>query len=502
MNSLRARVLLLVAGFGMLTALALALVMHHSVRSYYNNVLYHRSGEFLERVLETKPNLWGDYEADRTGFSERLQGYTLYSPNTGLYLLDADGRVLASAGEGKLFWSQYRVDIDAIRSTSDVEPVAPSWGDDPDTPGTSYIVAARPVQVDGTVRGWLYLVARSADLGGHVPELLRSYAIRTGVKVGLLVLAIGVLLTMAMVAVLTRPLIGLTRVAERVKSAGFAEHLGEPLFPHLDRNDEIGRLSRTFREMFERLRVEMQRVTQTDARRREMVASVSHDLRTPLTALIGQLETIRMKQEQLDSKTRQRFLERAILNAQHLKRLTDALAELARLDSPDFTTQKEPLPIGELADDVAQRYALRAHDGDVRLDVEYPDRLPVIHVDAQLIERALSNLLDNALRVTPAGGAVTVRIVPRQGELCIEVTDTGPGVSVEDRQRVFDRFYQASRHRDLRGSSGLGLAVVKRVAELHGGRVGLDTPPGAGSTFWMALPVMQAIPPVPAKVAA
>jgi signal transduction histidine kinase len=494
MNSLRARVLLLVAGFGLLTAVALALVMHQSVRSYYNNVLYHRACEFLDRVVQTNPRLWEQYESDPQGFSERLHGYTLYSPNIGLYLLDEQGRVLASAGNRQSHWTGYQVDLAQIQRELHANPLAPTWGDDPDAPGSRMIVAARRVdEARIGASGWLYLVARSADLGTQMPELLRSYAIRTAVKVGLLVLAIGVLLTMTVVAILTRPLLGLTRVAEQLKSKGFDRSEADPPFPHLDRNDEIGRLARTFREMVERLRIEMQRVTQTDARRREMVASVSHDVRTPLTALIGHLETIRIKGGGLTAEEHQRYLDRALQNAQHLKRLTDALAELARLDSPDFVTQKEPIALGELADDIAQRFALRAQEAGVVISVTYPQRLPTVHLDAQLIERALANLLDNALRVTPRGGHIEVGVTAHQAEIRLAVSDTGPGVSEQDRQRVFDRFYQSTAHRDLRGSAGLGLAIVRRVAELHGGRTGVDSLQGQGATFWMTLPAMQTI---------
>lgn len=489
MNSLRARVLALVAGFGLLTALALALVMHQSVRSYYVSVLYNQSGEFLERILESTPDLWQMYESDKLGFGERLQRYTLYAPNIGLYLLDGEGQVLATSGEGKIFWSNYRVDLGKVRDAWAFDPMMPVWGDDPDVRGHDCIVAARPVSVDGTARGFLYVVARSTDIGMQMPELLRSYAIRTAVKVGLLVLAIGVLLTMAMVAVLTKPLIGLTRVAEQVKNSGFQLELNEAQFPHAQRNDEVGRLSRAFRDMFERLKFEMQKVTQTDARRREMVASVSHDLRTPLTALIGQLETVRIKHQSLSSAEQQQFVDRALLNAQHLKRLTDALAELAKLDNPDFSTQPEPIAIGELADDVVQRYLARAQQQEVALTIEYPDGLPLTPVDAGLIERALSNLLDNAIRVTPAGGRVQVRVLRDAAGVRLEVADTGPGVAREDQPRVFDRFYQASQHRELRGSSGLGLAIVKRVAELHGGQVGLSSEPGHGATFFIELPL-------------
>jgi signal transduction histidine kinase len=301
-------------------------------------------------------------------------------------------------------------------------------------------------------------------------------------------LAIGVLLTIAMITLLTRPLIGLTRVVERVKDSGFSEDLCGSMVPNCGRDDEIGRLSRTFRDTFERLRLEMHRVQQTDARRREMVASVSHDLRTPLTALIGQLETIRMKADVLSRDEQHELFVRASQNAQHLKRLTDALAELARLDSPDFETHPEPIAIGELVDDVVQRFAARAAAAGLELSLDYPDGLPLTRVDAALIERALSNLLDNALRVTPSGGKVQVSVVRDDSGVRVEVADTGPGVAPEDQARVFDRFYQASRHREQRGTAGLGLAIVKRVAELHGGQAGLRSRPGQGSTFFIALP--------------
>ena len=234
----------------------------------------------------------------------------------------------------------------------------------------------------------------------------------------------------------------------------------------------------------------MRLVQQTDTRRREMVASVSHDLRTPLTALIGQLETIRMKADTLGREQQLQLIERASQNAQHLKRLTDALAELARLDSPDFRTHPEPIAIGELVDDVVQRFSARAADAGLDLSLDYPDGLPLTRLDAALIERALSNLLDNALRVTPQGGKVLVKVISDAAGVRVEVTDTGPGVAIEDQPRVFERFYQANRHRDLRGSSGLGLAIVKRVAELHGGQAGLRSQPGKGSTFFIEFPQM------------
>ena len=488
LKSLRVRVLALVAAFGLLTAVALQIMMYNAVQNYYINVVYQQAGEFLDRVIATTPTLWSQYEANKQGFSDELQRVSLYAAHTGVYLIDLDGRVLATSGEGKIFWSNYRVDLVTAARSLVENPIKPVYGDDPDVQGAKCVVAMRAVAVDGAQKAWLYVVARAAGLGADTPELMAIYAWRTSVTAALVVLAVSVLLTMAMMAILTRPLIALTSVAEQVKRSGFQQELREELFPHGHRFDEIGRLSRSFRDMFERLKLEMGRVTRTDVMRREMVANVSHDLRTPLTALMGQLETIKMKRDLLSAAEQLSLIDRALQNADQLRRLTDALAELGRLDNPEFSAQPEPIAIGELADDVVQRHSTRAQGQSVELIAEYSDGLPLAKVDAGLIERALSNLLDNALRVTPTGGKITVRVRNDTEAMRIEVIDTGPGVSGDDLNRVFDRFYQTSGHRELRGSSGLGLAIVKRVAELHGGHAGIVSVPGQGATFFLSLP--------------
>lgn len=484
MKSLRFRVLALVAGFSFIIALLLAAIMFASVRGYYADLTHEKANSFVERVLEMHPDLWDSYLLDPEGFGARLSTFILYSPNTGLYLLDDDGRVLASASGH----APERIALGLVKESLANDPDAPIVADDPERSGRFSLATARPVLRGEDQVGWLYLISRSSDLTGDTPELLKSYAVRTAVTVSLMTLTIGVLLTIATIAVLTRPLLQLTRAVERVRNADFAEEMAGSMMPGWARDDEIGRLSRSFRDTFERLRVEMQRVKQIDERRREMVASVSHDLRTPLTALIGQLETIRMKRSSLSESEQAALFTRAIQNAHHLERLTDALAELARLDSPEFRAHPEPIAIGELADDVVQRFAARATDARIDLAVDYPDGLALARVDAGLIERALANLLDNALRVTPAGGRIRVRVLALEPGVRIEVTDTGPGVAPEDQPNVFERFYQTTTHRNLRGSAGLGLAIVRRVAELHAGRVGIDSRPGEGSTFYIELP--------------
>jgi signal transduction histidine kinase len=333
---------------------------------------------------------------------------------------------------------------------------------------------------------WVYVVARSADLATAAPELLKSYAIRVAVKVGLVTLALGILLTLLMMTVLTRPLLTLTRAVETVHHQENDAAALNMQLPFAERKDEIGKLSNAFQALVSRLKQEVARVTLGDAQRREMIASVSHDVRTPLTALIAQLETIRLKRNQLSGEEQGKLFDQAAGNTQHLKRLTDALAELGYLDSPEVKAVLEPMPLCELTDDIVQRFKPRAESSGLELTIDYDEKLPRVPIDAGLFDRALSNLVDNAFRYSPSGGKIAVTVRAQDNQLVrVSVSDQGPGVPESEQKRIFERFYQSSEHRSLRGSSGLGLAIVQRVVELHKGQVGVASQLGKGAQFWM-----------------
>jgi signal transduction histidine kinase len=462
-------------------AAALTAIVHYSYRGYQIELAYARAVRLAENVLRDEPELWQKYQRSPSTFGQLLREFARSEPNTGLFLIGFDGRVLASAGEGRIFWSSKRFDLSAIRKAHTEHDPLPVFAEDPDTPDAGCIVAARPLMSGGVEKAWLYVVARDADVSGLLPDLIRRYVVQGASRIGLLTLAIGIVLSFLIVAFVTRPLAALTAAAERIKTSGFQseEDFGQmPL-----RKDEIGRLAQTFKDMLAKLRVESERTRQIDGRRREMISSVSHDLRTPLTALTGQIETIRLKGDALSPIEQHRFLDGALANAMHLRRLIDALAELGRLESPDFSIVPEPVALGELADDIVQRMQALAQQKGLSLKLIYPDALPIIQGDAGLIDRALTNLIDNALRMTPNGGTVTVSCEKIGPTVRLQVTDDGPGIAEADLGRVFDRFFQADRQRTQRGSAGLGLAIVKRVAQLHQAQIAVLSRMGEGAQF-------------------
>lgn len=252
--------------------------------------------------------------------------------------------------------------------------------------------------------------------------------------------------------------------------------------------DEIERLARTFDAMAERLIAQFDELEKTDRLRRELVANISHDLRTPLTSLRGFLETLSLKQAALGPDERRRFLEGAIRQADRLNQLVADLFELARLDSGTRALEVEPLALAELAQDAVQQFRLLADERGVELETRVPDSPAMVEGDVGLLARVLDNLLDNGLRHTPEGGRVTLRLRETPQWVSVEVSDTGCGIAPDDLPHVFDRFFVSQARVAEDDHAGLGLAISKRVVELHGGTIEVASRLRRGTTFAVTLP--------------
>ncbi len=236
-----------------------------------------------------------------------------------------------------------------------------------------------------------------------------------------------------------------------------------------------------FHDVTERRRVEKMR--------RDFVANVSHELRTPLTAIKGAAETL--LQGALESpEDARRFAEMIDRQARRLGHLVEDLLDLASIESGEAAPHLEDLSLGRVAEDLLEEVADRAKAKGLMLVNQMPQDPLEIKADRQLLEQALLNLLDNAIKYTDAGGQVALGAQVGEKELAILVSDTGMGIAQPDQIRLFERFYRVDKDRSREmGGTGLGLAIVKHIAQAHGGRVEVESRLGAGSTFRLTLPL-------------
>jgi signal transduction histidine kinase len=243
--------------------------------------------------------------------------------------------------------------------------------------------------------------------------------------------------------------------------------------------DEVGRLA----VAFNRMAGEMEGVERL---RRELVANVSHELKTPIAALQAQLENLLDGVEE----PRPELLAVMLQQTERLSRLVEQLLDLSRLESGDIPMRIEPVALAPLVDRVVGEVRVARPDREIRVHNEVPEDFPPVAADRERIHQVLMNLLDNAFRFTPPGGVVTVSAVGRGEVSEVSVADTGPGIPSEHLPYVFERFYRVDPSRSREdGGTGIGLAIARSVIEAHGGRIWAESRVGRGSRFTFALPV-------------
>lgn len=422
-------------------------------------------------------------DAVRTLFSQ-LMGV---NPSVEVYLLDNAGRIKGDdAPPGHV--KRDRIDLAPVQQFIAGQPL-PILGDDPRSPDARKVFSAAPLQRAGQPpSGYIYVVllgeahdrlAARVDAGNVLRTTLWSMAV---------VALLGLLAGLTAFSFITRPLRRLTDAMRDFDANGAPDT--QPPVPRSPgrRGDDIVVLESAFAQMADRIGDQWRALTRQDQQRRELITNISHDLRTPLTSLHGYLETLSLKADALAEPERRRYLSIALAQSAKVGRLAQALFELARLESGSVQAEREPFSLVDLVQDVFQKFELTAQSRGVALHARIPPRVPVVSADLGMIERVLTNLLDNALRHTPPHGEVEVALEPQGDRVVVTVADTGEGIPAARREGLFQR-----PQRPMSGgtvtSGGLGLLIVHRMLVLNGSDIRLVDRAGRGAVFEFALAV-------------
>jgi signal transduction histidine kinase len=253
--------------------------------------------------------------------------------------------------------------------------------------------------------------------------------------------------------------------------------------------DEISAVATTFNRMADDLARRASEVEASDRVRRQLLADVSHELTTPLTAIRGYVETLAMPDLALDDAAKLRYLDIVRDETARLERIVGDLLDLAKFEAGGVTLKLEDVPVADLFARVVARHERPCQDRQVTLATAIEPGANLVRADPDRLEQALQNLAANALRHTPTGGRIELRARRGGNEITLAVSDTGRGIAAEHLPHIFDRFYKAdaSRANDTAGS-GLGLSIVKAIVERHGGTVIATSTPGVETVFEIRLP--------------
>jgi signal transduction histidine kinase len=329
--------------------------------------------------------------------------------------------------------------------------------------------------------------ATTAKTDALIAENASSYASSRNLFIGVAVGAI--VLALLLGFILSWSLIGpIQRIDSRLEAIASGDFSGRV---DVTNRDELGALAANVNRMNDELNRLYRELEETSRHKSEFLANMSHELRTPLNAIIGFSQVLRERLfGDLNSK-QEEYVDDILSSGNHLLSLINDVLDLSKVEAGQVELELAPFSLREALESGVVMVRERATQDGVHVEFAPSPGVDVVNGDERRVRQVIFNLLSNAVKFTPAGGAVDVRAAQVNGEVRVSVADTGPGVAVEDRDRIFEEFQQTDAGIEQREGSGLGLALSKRLVELHGGRIWVDSEPGKGSTFVFTLPAAR-----------
>jgi len=422
---------------------------------------------------------------DAEAIEERIAYLTGINPRIDIYLLGANGMIKAHfvpSGAEPVVGTLATEEMDAFLAGAQL----PLLGRDPLDATSVKPFSVAPIEIMGEAGCYLYVVLGSDRYDTVASMLEDSFILQTLLRNVAIVVVLSILIGIVLFSLLTRRIRSISETVGRIEAGERDARVG------LRGKDDLSQLGASIDHMAETLEHNLVQLEREDVLRRELVANVSHDLRSPLASIRGYLETILIKSETASREDILTYVQTAMSSSERLSRLVDDLFELSKLDANQVTPHPEPFNLQDLVQDVVMMFQPNAAAKEITLQVDTGEEGCMASGDIGLVERAMSNLIDNAIKYTPMGGTVTISARWDGNQVQIGVSDTGIGISEDDIPHIFDRFYIAdkSRHDSTSGSTGLGLAIAKKIVELHDSVLSVQSRLNAGTTFSFSLPTV------------
>jgi signal transduction histidine kinase len=403
------------------------------------------------------------------------------NPSVEVYLLDTAGNITDYVVPDKSV-RQHHVNISLVKQWLGTKGSERPLGDNPKQPNEPGIFSAAPLYEKGRLAGYVYAVLASETQRQILTTLNSNLNFRLGLYIFLCTLLITFIVGVITFFLITDSICQIAVVVKRFKEGDYSARI----VGHSKGN--IGMLTSTFNDMADVIVDNIDKITATDRFRQELIANVSHDLRTPLSIMQGYVETLMIKKDQLNDTEKGKYLGIVLDSTKKLSGLVEQLFQYAKLEANQITPDKEQFMLNELASDILVTYHLRAQERSIKLDLDTTGTLPLVFADIALTERVLQNLLDNAFKFTPDGGRISIQLTNTLAGVQVQVSDTGKGIPAEEQPYIFERYKQLDSGHLPKKGMGIGLAIVKKILELHQSSIYVKSEPGRGTLFWFELP--------------
>jgi signal transduction histidine kinase len=406
------------------------------------------------------------------------------NPSIEIYLLNPQGKIL----------SYYETEKDIELSAVSLEPVRTFiasaggdyiLGDDPRNRDTQKIFSAAAIEKDTILVGYIYVVLAGEAYDATMKTLLNGHILGLATQTMLLTLAATLLIGLGAFRLITRNLKAIISTVEKFHQGDLQSRI------KIKSRDEFALLARTFNQMADTLARNLEELKTAEALRRELIANVSHDLRTPIAAIQGYAETIMMKNESLTNADRERYTGIILQSSEKLRKLVDELFELSKLEASQSKPYMEVFNVAELMGEVFVQYRILAQPKHLSVSYTSSQAAILVRADIGMIERVMQNLIDNAIRYTPANGNITIQVDTIGTQVHISVANTGPGIPSGQLPHLFSRYATVNPDKSPPSGMGLGLVIVKRILDLHAFPISVENTAAGETRFTFQMPLHQ-----------
>lgn len=423
-------------------------------------------------------------EVNTSVLKQVFHNVMVINPSIEVYLLDTAGTILTYYAPDKIITIK-KVPLEPIISIIESDQEVFVLGLDPKNPRSKKAFSASTVFEDELFRGYIYVILGGEEYENASQLVFGSFILRLGVRSMIVALITAAIIGFILIGYITRNMRKIISVINNFQNGDLNARI------IMKGKGELNEFAFAFNDMADTIVSNIDEIKKMDNLRRELIANVSHDLRTPLAVIQGYIETVMIKSDSLSEDEKNNYLTTIHSSTQNLLKLVEELFELSKLEAKQIEPNFEKLSIAELLQDIYQKNMVLAKTKNIDLKLEMDEKLPMINADMGMMERVFQNLLDNAFKFTPETGSIIISLTGDNKNIIVKVIDTGFGIDAEYLPNIFDR-YQKTKRISVKSNEGLGLglAIVKKILDLHKININVESEKEKGTVFTLSIPCL------------
>jgi signal transduction histidine kinase len=449
--------------------------------NYFQEAQQKINGEIAIGAIKEVSPIFVDGKVKEEAIHVLMHSMMAVHPSIEVYLLDPRGKIITYVVPSKDVKTD-AVSLEPIQKFLQRTNDRTIKGDDPRNPDSSKIFSAAEIIEDGELKGYMYIILASNQYTSAMATLQNSFILKLGVRSLLISLLFTLILGLFAIWIITRNFNKIIVAVQRFKDGNHSERI------NIKAGGELANVADTFNSMAETIEQNIIQLKSVEELRKELIANVSHDLRSPIASIQGFAETILLKENNLSEQERKKYLEIILQNSENLSKLVNDLFELSKLESNPQMIKQEPVQVAELVQDVADKFQLIAKEKNISINTIYSKSLPLVYADVQMTDRVFQNILDNAIKYCHQNDVVTIELELQKDGVMVKISDTGNGIAEDELPYIFTRYYKGNKTKGA-NSTGLGLAIVKKILDLHKSTIEVYSKINQGTRFEFKLPL-------------